>query len=181
MSWIFYALAGAAVLHVVEEYGFPGGFMNFMRGMAGRFGRFVTVRFSILANGIFIILAILGALVSSRAPLFSLAIAGLCGINGLSHLAGTLRIRRYVPGLATGLVLYLPLAGLAYTGCLRAGLVTPSQAAGTLAAGMLLQLAPLVYLGARYGLAASSRPTGPPSLWWRLLRYARNDIRIKKG
>ncbi len=152
MNWVFYALFGAAALHVVEEYVFPGGFPDFMRKMAGRFAASVDTPFAVIINGLFLILCGLGALLSGRAPLFSLSVAGLCGINGLSHLAGTLRARRYAPGLATGLLLYLPLAIWAYALYLRAGLATAWQAAGTILWGMAFQAAPLAYLGVAYML-----------------------------
>jgi hypothetical protein len=152
MSWVFYALLGAAALHVVEEYTFPGGFPDFMRKMTGRFAAYVDTRFAVIINGLFLVLCLAGALLSGRAPLFSLSVAGLCGLNGLSHLAATLRARRYAPGLASGLLLYLPLAVAAYALYLRAGLATVPQAAGTILAGLAFQAAPLVYLGLAYGL-----------------------------
>jgi Protein of unknown function with HXXEE motif len=146
-NWVFYALFGAAALHVVEEYAFPGGFPDFMRKMAGRFASSVNTPFAVIINGLFLILCAAGALLSDRLPLFSLSVAGLCGINGLSHLAGSLRARRYVPGLATGLLLYLPLAVWAYALYLGSGGVTGRQAAGTVLAGLGFQIVPLVYLG----------------------------------
>ena len=130
MNWIFYALLGAALLHVVEEYVFPGGFPDFMRIMAGRFASSVNAAFAIIINGLFLVLCLAGALLSTQAPLFSLSVAGLCGINGLSHLAGALRARRYAPGLATGLLLYLPLAVMAYVRYLEAGLATVRPGGG---------------------------------------------------
>jgi hypothetical protein len=150
MNWVFYALFGAALLHVVEEYAFPGGFPDFMRKMAGRFASSVNTAFALIINGLFLILCLAGALFSAQAPLFSLSVAGLCGINGLSHLAGTLRTRRYVPGLATGLLLYLPLAIWAYAAYFWAGLATPRQAAGTILVGLAFQFVPVVYLGLAY-------------------------------
>ncbi len=152
MVGLYFALLGAASLHVVEEYAFPGGFPDVMRKLAGRFAAYVTAPFAIVINGSFLILCAAAALLSPQAPLFSLSVAGLCGINGLSHLAGSLRLHRYLPGAATGLLLYLPLSALAYSRYLSSGLASSWQAVGTLLAGLAFQLTPLAWLGLAYWL-----------------------------
>jgi hypothetical protein len=70
MNWVFYALFGAALLHVVEEYAFPGGFSDFMREMAGRFAQSVNTAFAVIINGLFLILCLAVALFSAKALIF---------------------------------------------------------------------------------------------------------------
>jgi membrane-bound metal-dependent hydrolase YbcI (DUF457 family) len=88
MNWVFYALLGAVILHVVEEYAFPGGFPAFMKKMARPFAPYVTTGFAIAINGLFLLLCLAAALITRDAMVFRLSIAALCGINGLTHLAG---------------------------------------------------------------------------------------------
>jgi Protein of unknown function with HXXEE motif len=140
-------LVGAAMLHVFEEYFYPGGFPDFMKGSAPAFAPFITDGFAILINGLFLVLCILGAILGSSALVFSLSIASLLVFNGLTHLAGSLRARRYAPGIVTGLLLYLPLGITAYALFLRSGQLSVSQALLSGVLGIAYQLVPVGYLG----------------------------------
>ena len=103
MDWVFWAMLGAAVLHVVEEYVF--GWLDFTRGLEGRvLSRFTPgidlAAFSIV-NALFVLLCIAGALVGMDQPFFSLSIAALLLINTVMHLVPMAVVRRYSPGSAT--------------------------------------------------------------------------------
>jgi hypothetical protein len=114
MDWIFLAFLGAAVLHVFEEYFYPGGFPGFMKRGSPPLAPFITKSFAILINGLFLVLCTLGAIFRSDALVFSLSIGSLLLFNGLTHLAGSLRTRSYAPGMVSGLLLYIPLGITAY-------------------------------------------------------------------
>jgi hypothetical protein len=110
MDWVFIAMVGAAVLHVLEEYVYPGGFADWMRRSNPRFARLITARFAVIINGLFLVLCIVGAILARTSLILGLSVAGLLFVNGCMHLGGTMRARRYVPGVASGVVLYIPLA-----------------------------------------------------------------------
>jgi len=114
MSWIYYGFLIAAILHVLEEFVYPGGFMGFMKKMAPPFAPFITPTFAIVINGLFLLLCLVAALIGRIAPVLVLSIAALLGINGMTHALGAIRARRYAPGMLSGVLLYLPLAILAY-------------------------------------------------------------------
>ncbi len=154
MDWIFQAFVGAAVLHVFEEYFFPGGFPNFMKESFPAFAPFITRNFAILVNGLFLVLCILAAVVGRDALVFSLSIAGLLISNGLTHLLGSLRARRYAPGLVTGLLFYIPLGILAYFLFSNSGQLTMTQGIISFLLGLAYQVVPVGYLG----LSALIRP-----------------------
>jgi hypothetical protein len=147
MNWIFSAFVVAAVIHVLEEYAYPGGFSDWMRSMNPRFAPWITARFAVIINGLFLLLCVMGAVVASKSLVFSLSVASLLFFNGLAHLAGTVRAKRYAPGVISGVLLYLPLALYAF--CLFAGAGRLTLAAGAMAGllGVLYQAVPIGYLG----------------------------------
>ena len=147
MDWIFLAFLGVAVLHVFEEYFFPGGFPDFMKRSAPPFAPFITKSFAIFINGLFLVLCILGAIVGRDALVFSLSIGGLLCFNGLTHLAGSLRARSYAPGMISGILLYIPLGITAYVLFLRSGQVSVTHALLSGLLGMAYQVVPIGYLG----------------------------------
>jgi hypothetical protein len=147
MDWIFQAFVGAALLHVFEEYFYPGGFPDFMKRSSPVFAPFITTNFAFIVNGLFLVLCILGVVVGRNALVFGLSIASLLVSNGLIHLAGSLRARRYAPGLISGLLLYIPLGIAAYALFLRSGQASVPQALLSALLGLAYQLVPIGYLG----------------------------------
>ena len=109
-SWIFPSLFVAALLHVVEEYYVPGGFLEFVRRFGTRMAEQLTVPVAVVVNGLFLVLALLAALLWRGYPVLSLSIAGLLLVNALIHVAGSLRAKAYAPGLVTAVILYVPLS-----------------------------------------------------------------------
>ena len=128
MNWVFIAMVGAAVLHVLEEYVYPGGFADWMRRSNPRFAQLITARFAVIINGLFLVLCVVGAIAARTSPLLGLSVAGLLFVNGCMHLGGTMRARRYVPGVASGVLLYIPLALYAFSLSISSGLVSPREA-----------------------------------------------------
>ena len=147
MNWIFQAFVGAAVLHVWEEYFYPGGFPDFMKKNSPIFASHITTSFAILINGLLLFLCVLGAIFGRSAIIFGLSIASLLVFNGLTHLGGSLRTHRYAPGVISGLLLYLPLGITAYVLFLRSGQLSLPQALLSVALGMAYQIMPVGYLG----------------------------------
>jgi small-conductance mechanosensitive channel len=147
MNWIFSAFVVAAVIHVLEEYAYPGGFSDWMRSLNPRFAPWITARFAVIINGLFVLLCVMGAMVASKGLVFSLSVASLLFFNGLIHLAGTIRAKRYAPGVISGVLLYVPLSLYAFYLFAGAGRLTlvGSAIAGLL--GVLYQAVPIGYLG----------------------------------
>ena len=147
MNWIFQAFIGAAVLHVLEEYFYPGGFPDFMKKSSPIFAPFVTTSFAILINSLFLVLCILGAIFGASSLVFGLSIGSLLVFNELTHLAGSLRARRYAPGLISGILLYIPLEITTYVLLLRSGQLSILKALLSVFLGIVYQIVPIGYLG----------------------------------
>jgi len=153
MQWIFVAFLAASLVHMGEEYFFPGGFIDFMRRLNPRFAAELTPSVAVTINGAQLLLCLATIAVGERFLIFSLSVAALLFINAWMHLLGCIRVRGYAPGLITGVLLYLPLSIYAYSSYIGSGGLTLSGAiiAGVL--GLLYQAVPLSY----FGLASALR------------------------
>ncbi len=146
MNWVFSAFLVVSLVHMGEEYFYPGGFMDFMKRLNPRFAPHVTAAFAVVINGLQLLLCILAVVVRESAFVFSLSIAGLLFVNSLMHIMGSIRSKGYTPGLLTGVVLYLPLSLYAYSVFLNSGQLTLLEGIATLALGVLYQAIPIVHL-----------------------------------
>jgi len=97
-----------AVLHVIEEYIYPGGFMEWAGEKIPRVADRITVKMTVIVNGIFLLLCFAAVLFGGRYPMFALSIAGLILVNGIIHVLSSIVTKSYSPGLITSLVLYIP-------------------------------------------------------------------------
>jgi hypothetical protein len=146
MDWIFDALLAAAVVHVLEEYVYPGGFSETLKRFLPKSAHLVTPRFSVIINGLFILLCILGAAVGRDNLMFSLSVASLLFINSCAHIGRTVLARAYTPGLVSSLLLYIPLSSYAYYLFLSSGDITLPGSIISGLLGALYQAVPVGYL-----------------------------------
>ncbi len=146
MDWIFGAFLGVSLVHIGEEYFYPGGFLEFMKRLNPRLAPQATPMLAMIINGLQLLLCILAWVVNKNNLVFSLSIAGLFFVNSLMHIMGSVRLRGYTPGLATGVLLYLPLSVYAYSIFLSAGQLTLFESIVTLILGALYQAIPIAYL-----------------------------------
>jgi hypothetical protein len=145
MNWIFGAFLGASLLHMGEEYFYPGGFMDFMKHLNSKFASLVTKPMAIVVNGLQLLLCIVVMIVGKSALVFGLSVAALLFINGLAHILGCIKAKGYSPGVITGILLYIPLAIYAYFLAIGSGLLNASGIFATGVLGLLYQAVPLGY------------------------------------
>jgi hypothetical protein len=113
---LFWAPLGAAILHIVEEFVYPGGFAAWDRRYRPGIKKSITPRFHVIINVLFLIVCYdVGALRRSPwgVPLW-LVVTALQFSNAVWHVVGSVRTRSYSPGVLTGLLLYLPLCVYGY-------------------------------------------------------------------
>jgi len=135
MTWVFWAIAVAALIHVAEEYW--GGFLGLMQQRVPG----VTLRQFLIINALFVLLCIIAAVVGTNNLVLSLSVASLILINALIHAGATLLLRRYAAGLISALVLYVPLGIYAFC----QAKLTPGQTAAAGLLGLLWMSVPIVY------------------------------------
>ena len=145
MEWVFRAFLLASVIHMVEEYFYPGGFLDVMRRLNPKFAPLVTVPMAIIINGLQLLLCTVAIAVGKTVLVFSMSVAGLLFINGLMHIMGCVRVRGYTPGVITGVLLYMPLSVYAYYLFIRSGQLTLNGVIVTGALGLLYQAVPIGY------------------------------------
>jgi Protein of unknown function with HXXEE motif len=132
MTWLWWAPLGAAILHIGEEFVYPGGFAAWDRSYRPAIRKSITPRLHVIINSALLLLCLQVALLSRTGDVEArrigvgawLAVAALLFSNAVFHGAGTLRTRTYSPGLVTAGVLYVPMAVFGYWHFLRNGQVS---------------------------------------------------------
>ena len=104
------------LLHIVEEFLFPGGFRAWYQSYRPEIASSLTVRFLIIINAILIIVSIIPILMGTTqyGVAFWLTIVAILFSNALFHIVAGFRSKAYNPGLITSLLLYLPLSIFGY-------------------------------------------------------------------
>jgi hypothetical protein len=113
-DWIFIALPGAAVIHIFEEYVYPGGFPEAFRKLLPRAVHLFTPKFHLAVNSLFILLCLCSTFIGKANPVLSLSVFGLIFANALLHIRGAIVTKRYYPGVISGALIYIPLVIYAY-------------------------------------------------------------------
>ena len=109
---LFAALLVIYMLHQIEEHLWPGGFRQFTNAHVFRSGNDnwpVDIDGVALINIGYVWLPVGAAALYPQALRWvGLGWVGLTLVNGVSHIATSLRFRSYNPGLVTSIVLFLP-------------------------------------------------------------------------
>jgi hypothetical protein len=119
---------GAVTLHLVEEFVWPGGFGDWYRSYRPERASSVTTSFLVRINALFVAMAFIAGLLAFRpyGVAIWLVVAGIGAANAAFHIWASVRTRTYSPGVATGCLLYLPLAVFGFVYFWRSGLAGPS-------------------------------------------------------
>jgi hypothetical protein len=107
---LLWLLPLAYALHILEEW--FGGFPEWIALIAGSplpRGSFIATNTIAMAA---MVAAILAATTREASGWMGIAAASVLFVNAFAHLFGSIATRAYSPGLITGIVVYLPIAGL---------------------------------------------------------------------
>jgi hypothetical protein len=132
MTWVWWAPLAAAILHIVEEFVWPGGFADWDRSYRPAIRDSITPRLHIIVNGALLLaclqVGLCAGTTDSRARAIGavawLAITALLFSNAIFHIVGTIRTRTRSPGVITGVLLYLPMPVAGYWYFVRSGTVS---------------------------------------------------------
>jgi hypothetical protein len=122
MIWLWWVPLATVVLHISEEFVYPGGFAAWDRSYRPAIRKSITPRLHIIINaGLLLVCVQIGLL--ARTPEVEtqsfgvaawLTIATLLFSNAVFHVVGTIRTRAYSPGVVTAVALYIPLAAFGF-------------------------------------------------------------------
>ena len=134
-------------LHVCEEFIFPGGGSDWFKLYRPQYAKAYTESYYFKVNAFPLVLSALVALGSfDYRGAFSyfgirawLAFLSFQVLNAIFHLRGTIQTKRYSPGVAAGVVLYLPLAIVSFIFLLKTGVIDPVSAVICALVGCLIQ------------------------------------------
>ncbi|MFH0883183.1 MAG: HXXEE domain-containing protein [bacterium] len=118
-DWLLTALLISFVLHVAEEE--MTGYLEWSRRAMGKLGVGVTRSWANTLNSIAFGFGLFVVLRQTLPLWMRLGFAGLLLLNGITHVAGMVSFRRYVPGSWTGLLFFLPLGVAAYATVIHQG------------------------------------------------------------
>ncbi len=112
MYWLFWTPLIAVCLHISEEFIFPGGFSEWYKTYKPEIKKSVTWKFLLIVNGGLLILCYdIGAIgASAFGAALWLGVMAMLAANGIWHIRGVIKTRKYSPGVITGTLLYMPLA-----------------------------------------------------------------------
>jgi len=144
MTYIFWAPLAAAVLHIFEEFVFPGGFREWYSTYKPHIKKSISKRFLFLINlGLLILCYDIGALKDSSintSIILWLGVMALLAANGAWHIRAALKTKTYSPGVVTGIIIYIPLAVYGYIYFLQSGQVSVWIAIAAFIVGASYQL-----------------------------------------
>lgn len=119
------------MLHIFEEFVWPGKFLAWYRDYRPGIAASITPRFAIVGNAILLAAALVLGLMGpnwSRGLSLWLTLAALLAANAGFHILGAIRMQDYSPGVATGLLLYIPLCAWGFWYFLENKYATPEFA-----------------------------------------------------
>jgi len=123
-NWIFIALLCAAIIHILEEYVFPGGFADALKNLLPKSSNLFTPRFHVIVNGLLLILCLCSAIIGRANLILSLSAFSLVFVNAILHIRGSIINKGYYPGVVSSILVYIPLTIYTYWRFLGSGQLT---------------------------------------------------------
>jgi Protein of unknown function with HXXEE motif len=157
---VFWALLAASCAHVVEEYVYPGGFLENAKEVAPEAFEHASTPIIVGVNASMILGCLNAALMRKRTPFFGLSMASLLFFNSILHTGASLRLKKYSPGLITSLCLYVPISIAAFRGYSRSAGYRKSTAVGAAISGIALHSIPFVAFAIRGALTRRTDEEG---------------------
>jgi Protein of unknown function with HXXEE motif len=122
MTMLWWAPLAASILHIIEEFLYPGGFAEWDRSYRPMIKGSITTRLHIILNGALLFVCIQVGLLASSTDMEAqtvgvagwLILAALLSSNAVFHIVGTIRTATYSPGVVSAVTLYLPLTAIGY-------------------------------------------------------------------
>lgn len=106
---IFLFLFISALLHIADEFVYPGGFPEKFKRLISGTGLGINNFQIALINILFLSFCVFVLIYGNSYPLIGMAAIMLVMLNGFAHLLASLKYHEFFPGVFTGTLLYIPL------------------------------------------------------------------------
>lgn len=108
--WVW-VLPLCIILHIIEEFVFPGGFMLWYQKYKPAIASSIKPRFLIIVNALLLLVCInpINNVYTYSGIIWWLCIVSILAVNVFFHIKGTIESKMYSPGTITCILLYLPL------------------------------------------------------------------------
>lgn len=99
------------MLHVTEEFLFPGGFIEWYQELVPSKAAGVRPGYLVWINTLMIGVCVLPVALGETSHGIGVwyVVTAIAGINACFHIIGVFKLKKYSPGVVTGVLLYLPL------------------------------------------------------------------------
>ncbi len=104
-------LPACIMLHVTEEFLFPGGFIEWYQELVPSKSAGVRPGYLVWINTLMIGVCVVPVWLGASPHGFGVwyTVVAIAGINACFHIIGVFKLKKYSPGVITGTLLYLPL------------------------------------------------------------------------
>ena len=146
-NWIFVLLPIAGLIHIFEEYVYPGGFQSALSKVVPKMASpFFTQKFHFAINGLFVLMCFASAFIGKTNLVLSMSVISLIFVNSMMHIRGVIITKKYYPGVISGALIYIPFAIYSYSIFLSSGQLTWVQASISFLLGVLYMGVPIIYV-----------------------------------
>jgi hypothetical protein len=123
---LFWILPISVVLHITEEFLFPGGFMSWWKKYEPAKAKSITSRYLIIINVLLVAISFNPVLsgLTSRGIIWWLSVASILVVNSYFHIKAVILSKRYSPGVITSILIYMPLGIYGYWFFLSTGQIS---------------------------------------------------------
>ena len=139
---LFWILPISVLLHIIEEFIYPGGFLDWDRNYRPGIAKSTHPRFLIIINVLLFAICfnpILSGMTNGGIEWW-LSIVSILFVNSYFHVKGVIVLKRYSPGVITSIFIYIPLAIYGYWYFLSSNKVTLITAVLCFSVGIAYQI-----------------------------------------
>jgi Protein of unknown function with HXXEE motif len=114
MNFIPVLILIAAIIHITEEFFYPGGFIEWSKNTLIKLNRTkmaeaVDNGMAFTVNSLFLLLCIINILLGGSGSILHYSLSVLILFNAMLHIVISIVKRKYAPGLISSIFIYIPL------------------------------------------------------------------------
>lgn len=123
---LFWLLPICVLLHITEEFLYPGGFMAWWKNYEPAKAKSITSRYLIIINVLLLAISYNPVLsgYSSEGVVWWLSVVSILVVNSYFHIKAVILSKKYSPGAITSILIYIPLGIYGYWYFISTGMLS---------------------------------------------------------